>query len=273
MPLLVLIYGGGDLASGVAARLYRSGIQVVIAELPQPVAVRRSVSFASAVYEGDFTIEGIHAVRIERHDDMPGLLKYGKIPVLVDPDLTSRHMLLPDVIVDGRMMKKPPNYDHPAAPLVIGLGPGFLAGVTCHAVVETMRGHYLGRVYWHGEAEPDTGVPESVQNHQTERVLRAPADGRLNNRAEIGDVVQQGDTIADVNGAPVRAHFSGLLRGLLHHGLFVHYGMKIGDLDPRMDKRMHLMISDKALAIGGGVLEAILSVSEMRKKLAQTDED
>jgi xanthine dehydrogenase accessory factor len=273
MPVLVLIYGGGDLASGVAARLYRSGFRVVIAELPQPVAVRRSVSFASAVYEGEITIEGIRAVRMDSQDLTQKFLQLGIIPVLVDPDLTSRHMLLPDVIVDGRMIKMPPNYEHPAAPLVIGLGPGFLAGVHCHAVVETMRGHYLGRVYWQGEAEPDTGIPESVQNHQTERVLRAPADGQLNNRVDIGDIVQQGDIIADVNGALVQAHFSGLLRGLLHHGLYVHRGMKIGDLDPRIDNRMHQKISDKALAIGGGVMEAILSVPEMRRKLTQTDDN
>jgi xanthine dehydrogenase accessory factor len=269
MPVVVLIYGGGDLASGVAARLVRAGFRVAIVELPQPLAVRRSVSFASAVYEGEFVVEGIRAVHVEHLEGVDKLFDHGNIPVLVDPNLEARKKLLPDVIVDARMTKKEPEYSHPAAPLVIGLGPGFIAGENCHAVIETMRGHYLGRVYWQGGAAPDTGLPESVQNHQAERVLRAPATGTLNNLVDIGDFVKQGDTIAIVEGQPVKANFNGLLRGLLYNGIRVQEGMKIGDLDPRTDGRMYQHISDKALAVGGGVLEAILSVSEIRSKLAK----
>jgi xanthine dehydrogenase accessory factor len=271
MPVLALIYGGGDLASGVAARLFRVGIQVVIAELPQPLAVRRSVTFASAVYDGEIEVEGIRASLVDGIEAVQNHLVDGVIPVVVDPQLRSRLTLHPDVVVDGRMLKKAPEYEHPAAPLVVGLGPGFVAGENCHAVIETMRGHYLGRVYWQGSAEPDTGVPESVQNHQTERVLRAPAAGMLQNKVGIGDIVHSGDIIAEVEGHPVVAHFDGLLRGLLHEGVNVVEGMKIGDLDPRVDGRMHLHISDKALAIGGGVLEAILSISNLRVKLAQIE--
>jgi xanthine dehydrogenase accessory factor len=271
MPVLALIYGGGDLASGVAARLFRVGIQVVIAELPQPLAVRRSVSFASAVYDGGIKVEGIRASLVDGSEAVQYHLAAGVIPVVVDPKLQSRFILHPDVIVDGRMLKKAPEYEHPAAPLVIGLGPGFIAGENCHAVIETMRGHYLGRVYWQGSAEPDTGVPETVQNQQSERVLRAPATGMLKNKVGIGDSVHSGDTIAEVEGHPVLAHFDGLLRGLLHDGVNVVEGMKVGDLDPRVDGRMHLHISDKALAIGGGVLEAILSISDLRVKLAHIE--
>jgi xanthine dehydrogenase accessory factor len=272
MPVLVILYGGGDLASGVAARLHRCGIQVVIAELSQPVAVRRSVSFASAVYEEFIQIEGIRAVRVKDAAAVKQRLLQKMIPVLVDPDLNSRAVLAPDVIVDGRMTKTAPAYEHPAAPLVIGLGPGFIAGENCHAVIETMRGHYLGRVYWQGSALPDTGVPEAVQNHESERVLRAPTAGILNNKVDIGAVVREGDVISEVDDQSVTARFNGLVRGLLHHGVFVHKGMKIGDLDPRQDGRLHLHISDKALAVGGGVLEAILSVPEMRVKLADLNE-
>jgi xanthine dehydrogenase accessory factor len=267
MPVLVLIYGGGDLASGVAARLVRSGFQVAITELPQPLAVRRSVSFASAIYDGGITVEDIQSIRVEHADDALKQMKAGLIPVLVDPELAARHTLLPDVIVDARMTKKPPTYNHPAAPLVIGLGPGFIAGENCHAVVETMRGHYLGRVYWLGTAAPDTGIPEAVYNHQSERVLRAPATGILRNRVDIGNLIQRGDIIAEVEGQSVTAHFNGMLRGLLYNGIQVQVGMKIGDLDPRMDRHMYRHISDKALAVGGGVLEAVLSNPDIRSRL------
>jgi len=270
MSVVALIFGGGDLASGAAARLIRSGFKVAITELPQPLAVRRSVSFASAVYEGEIKVEDIRAVLVNQIDQVYHHFRAGEIPVLVDPTLEIRHALQPDVIIDARMTKKAPEYEHPAAPLVIGLGPGFIAGENCHAVIETMRSHYLGRVYWQGSALPDTGVPESVQNYQMTRVLRAPTSGRLINRYDIGDIVTEGDIIAEVNGLPVKAQFDGVLRGLLYHGVTVKAGMKIGDLDPRKDERMYLYISDKALAVGGGVLEAVLSIPALRQRLAST---
>jgi xanthine dehydrogenase accessory factor len=270
MPVVVLLYGGGDLASGVAARLFRAGFQVVIAELPEPLAVRRTVAFANAVYNNEMVVEGIRAYRVDDQSMLRTHLKQHEIPVIIDPQLDTRHSLRPDVIVDGRMTKRAPEYEHPAAPLVIGLGPGFTAAENCHAVIETMRGHYLGRVYWQGSAEPDTGLPESVHNHQSERVLRAPATGILKNYVDIGDILHQGDTIAEIDGQPILARFDGLLRGLIFNGVTVQAGMKIGDLDPRIDGRMHLHISDKSLAVGGGVLEAILSVPELRVKLADT---
>ncbi len=268
MSVLVLIRGGGDLASGAAIRLHRAGFQVVVAELPQPLVVRRSVSFADAIYRKEIRIEEVPA-RMARCKDVPKLIAQGYIPVLSDPKLECRKTLNPDVIVDGRMTKAPPDIELGAAKLVIGLGPGFTAGVDCDAVVETIRGHFLGRVYWQGTAQPDTGLPEAVANHQADRVLRAPADGILQTYFEIGDSIPEGVVIAEVGGQPVRARFTGMLRGLLKSGLTIKSGTKIGDLDPRTDMRLHEHVSDKALAVGGGVIEAILSKPELRSKLCE----
>lgn len=194
-------------------------------------------------------------------------LGYGEIPVLVDPEGESVKSLHPLVLIDGRMTKRPPDVGREAAPLMIGLGPGFVAGENCHAVVETQRGHTLGRVIWNGPATADTGIPEAVDRYRGERVLRSPADGILLALAEIGQHIQTGQVIAEVAGSPVVAMFEGVLRGLVHSGLTVRAGMKIGDLDPRNDPRYCFMISDKALAIGGGVLEALLSQPGIRAQL------
>jgi xanthine dehydrogenase accessory factor len=195
------------------------------------------------------------------------MLDQGVIPVLVDPDLSCLPVLRPLVIVDGRMTKRVPETGANLAPLVIGLGPGFEAGKNCHAVIETRRGPYLGRVLWTGSAEPDTGIPETEANHESDRVLRAPADGILKTFVKIGDLIQTGDVIAEVDGVPVRAEFPGILRGILQQNLHVFHGLKIGDLDPRSDPRLSTRISDKALAIGGGALEAILTRPEIRRRL------
>jgi xanthine dehydrogenase accessory factor len=263
MSLLVLLRGGGDLASGVALRLFRCGIQVIIVELPRPLTVRRSVSFAQAVFNKKVTVEGIDGVLVSSPTEIWDTLKRGHIPITVDPDASSIKILRPAVLVDARMIKQAPETGMGDARLVIGLGPGFTAGLDCHAVVETQRGHFLGRVIWNGQAEKDTRVPESVLNHQSERVLRAPADGSLQTRVEIGESVRANQVLADVGGQPIIAPFDGILRGMVHDGLQVTAGMKIGDLDPRLDERLVHCISDKSLAVGGGVLEAILSRREL----------
>ncbi len=257
-----LLLGGGDLASGVAYRLHKTGFPLLITECARPLALRRLVSFAEAVYTGRHTVEGIAACRVEDPQGAQDALRRGEIPVLVDPDLERLRAwgwldALP-VLVDARMTKRPPEYPLSVAGLVVGLGPGFVAGENCHAVVETNRGHFLGRVYWRGTAEPDTGIPEAVLQHQADRVLRAPADGILRERLPLGTRVAAGQTLAEVNGLPVRAPFDGVLRGMVHDGLPVRRGLKIGDVDPRNDPRYARTISDKALAIGGGVLEALL---------------
>lgn len=266
-PDIVLVRGGGDLASGAALRLWRAGIRVAIAELPQPLMVRRRVAFAEAVYAGQTQVEEIEAVRVEDSAAAQKALEAGQLPVLVDPELKSLEELEPVALVDGRMTKQAPERGSEAAPLVVGLGPGFVAGENCHAVVETMRGHSLGRVYWQGAAAADTGIPGSIASYKRDRVLRAPADGQVAAQVEIGERVKTGALIAEVNGEALVAPFDGVLRGLVHPSLTVKKGMKIGDLDPRNEPSYCFQVSDKALAVGGGVLEAVLARPEIRKRL------
>lgn len=267
MSSLVLIRGGGDLASGVALRLHRAGIKLVIAELEKPMAVRRTVSFAEAVYSGQTEVEGVVARRLQKVILASAVADEGEIPVLVDPMLSSLPTLAPVALIDARMTKKAPEIGMDAAPLVIGLGPGFIAGENCHAVVETMRGHSLGRVFWQGSVQADTGVPGTIASHNLDRVLRAPADGRVEQAAEIGQQLKTGQLIASIAGQQLIAPFDGVLRGLVHPSLDVKKGMKIGDIDPRNDPSYCWRVSDKSLAIGGGVLEALLTRPEIRNKL------
>lgn len=264
---LVLLRGGGDLATGVAARLYRSGFYVVVLEIAMPLAVRRLVALAEAVYAGEVVIEDLRGQKVEDPAAARKVLKKGNIPVLVDPHADSRKDLQPIALVDGRMRKASPEIGMEAAPFIVGLGPGFTAGLDCHAVVETNRGHNLGRVYWEGNAEADTNIPERVAHYDTNRVLRAPNSGIFEGRISLGSIVRQGDVVATVDAVPLEAPFDGALRGLLHSGLHVEAGMKVGDLDPRGQLSFCYQISDKALSVGGGVLEAILSRPEIRAHL------
>jgi xanthine dehydrogenase accessory factor len=286
---LVLLRGGGDLASGVALRLHRAGFQLVITELDRPLAVRRTVSFAETVYEGQHTIEGVTG-RLVKPDQLPAALEAEEIPVLIDPDA---NILLPPagtmssflfaVVIDARLIKQPPAPLPVSVPLHIGLGPGFQAGVNCHAVIETRRSHTLGRVYWTGTTQPDSGQPEG----DTRRVLRAPADGILSANAKIGEHVAEGQVVAVVSGQysvaseqcsvaseqySVVSPLKGMLRGLLHDGLPVTKGLKIGDVDPRDDPSACFLVSDKALSIGGAVLEAILTRAEIREQFFHREE-
>ena len=266
---LVLLRGGGDLASGVALRLHRANIKVVITELAQPLAVRRAVSFGEAVYEGVHTVEGITARCVER-EQIAAVLEAGEIPVLVDPNadvlLSSFHF---PVIIDARLLKTAPAPLPIDIPLHIGLGPGFHAGVNCHAVIETRRSHTLGRVYWDGATQPDSSQPEG----DPRRVLRAPVDGVLIARAKIGDHVEAGQVVAMVSAQaerPVISPLKGVLRGLIREGIHVTEGLKIGDVDPRDDPSACYLVSDKALAIGGAALEAILTRGEIREQIFTT---
>ena len=265
---LVLLRGGGDLASGVALRLHRAGIKVVITELPEPLAVRRTVSFSEAVYEGRHSVEAVNARLIEP-DQLSDALEANEIPVLVDPDadiLTDSrisHYQFP-VVVDARLIKTRPQPLPVNVSLHIGLGPGFYAGQDCQAVIETRRSHTLGRVYWTGTTQPDSGEPEGDRR----RVLRAPSDGVVVTHAQIGEHVDEAQLIAIISDQfSVISPFKGILRGLIRPGLLVTRGLKIGDIDPRDDPSSCYLVSDKALAIGGGVLEAILSRGDIREKL------
>jgi xanthine dehydrogenase accessory factor len=271
-PLLVIIQGGGDVGSGVGLRLVRAGLQVLITELERPLVVRRLVSFAEAVYQGSCRVEEIEGRRVDNLAHALPLLEQGKIPVLVDPYLRCIEELRRSgrpalVFVDARMTKRPHEPVMDAAELVVGLGPGFTAGVNCHAAIETNRGHRMGRVIWQGAPEEDTGIPEGILNRQVERVLRAPVDGAVSAYAEIGTVLEPGQKIAEVAGIELVAPFKGVLRGLIYPGSSVQKGLKIADLDPRLDPDSYMEVSDKALAVGGGVLEAILSRPELRQHL------
>ena len=260
----ILLRGGGDLATGVAYRLHHAGFPMIVTELSRPLVVRRRVALATAILEGEITVESLRAVRVETPDEAWTLAHSGVIPVLVAPDvspilnssLVTQNSSL--VIVDARMAKRNIDTHIDQAPLVIALGPGFTAGVDCHAVIETNRGHRLGRVIWRGAAAPNTGTPGIVAGKGRERVLRAPADGIATWRVDIGDRVQEGERMGDVAGRPVVAPFDGVVRGLIAPGMPVASGLKIGDVDPREDGSAAFTISDKALAIGGGVLEAVL---------------
>ena len=265
--MLVLIRGGGDLASGVAVRLHHSGFEIMLTELPTPLVVRRTVSFAEAVTDGSKEVEGITAILIQTPGEVKESIRIGNIPVLVDPDLACLKEVRPDVVVDARMRKKPPAEGKELATLVIGLGPGFIAGENCHAVIETNRGHNLGRVIWAGPPQEDTGIPGMVQGFASERVLRAPEDGKLVTGAMIGDEVKNGTVIALVGSQAVLAPFDGVLRGLIKPGTQVIKGMKIGDIDPRDDPTICTLVSDKSRAVGGGVLEAILACPDLRSGL------
>jgi xanthine dehydrogenase accessory factor len=267
MSFIVLLRGGGDIASGVALRLVHAGFSVVITELPRPMTVRRLVSFAQAVYDGQITVEDVAARRVSGPEDALQSLAEGILPILVDPQAETAAKLQPAVLVDGRMTKQPSDSTREAASLVIGLGPGFVAGVNCHAVVETNRGHALGRLIWEGPVEADTRVPEIVGGRGAERVLRSPADGVLVAYARIGEMIEEGQSVASVDGKSVLAPFRGILRGLIYPGLEVNKGLKIGDVDPRLEPDYSRLVSDKALAVGGGVLEAILSRPDLRSNL------
>lgn len=268
----VLVRGGGDLGSGVIYRLHRAGFPVVVTERATPLLVRRTVSYGEAVYSGAITIGGVVAQRADSAALAARWLDGSAIPVLVDEDDSAISALRPVVVVDARMQKINLGTRLDDAPLVVALGPGFRAGVDCHVVIETNRGHDLGRVIEQGAAEADTGEPGSVAGKTHSRVLRAPVAGHVHPLALIGDTIREGQTIATVEGEPIIAAFNGVLRGLIHERVPVSAGMKIGDLDPRARREHCFTISDKSLAIGGGVLEAVLAAPQVRPYLQVTHE-
>ncbi len=261
---LIVIRGGGDLASGVALRLHRVGFQVAILELDKPLAVRRTVCFSEAVFEGVQNVEGVTS-RLVSADQFQVTLEAGEIPMLIDPSaniLRNQFLTSPrnTFLVDARLLKSETDSFSMDLPLHIGLGPGFRAGENCHAVIETRRSHTLGRVLWSGESLPDNRQPEG----DPRRVLRASASGTLIPLADIGDYVKEGQLIAEIQSsgenskAKITSPFDGILRGLIHPRVDIIEGMKIGDVDSRNDPSMCKLVSDKALAVGGGVLEAVM---------------
>lgn len=255
---MIVIKGAGDLASGVAVRLAHCGFSIVMTDLSHPTSIRRTVCFSEAILKGTFTVEDVTAEYAHAADDIAAIHARGQIAVLADPEADCIRLLQPEVVVDAILAKRNLGTQITDAPVVIALGPGFTAGVDCHAVIETMRGHDLGRVILNGAAEPNTGIPGNISGFTTERVLRAPKSGIFAEIRHIGDLVEKDDPVASVDGDTIVATISGVIRGLLPTGTPVHAGMKSGDIDPRPIQSHCYTVSDKARAIGGGVLEAIL---------------
>lgn len=252
---LVVVRGGGDLATGIVWRLWRAGFPVVVCELPEPLTVRRTVAVSSAVREGRVSVEGMAAQLAPSPDDAVSVARSGVVAVLVSPELPA---IGADVVVDARLAKRNLDTTLVDAPLVVGVGPGFEVGVDVHGVVETQRGPRLGRLLVAGSAAPDTGIPGEIGGRSGERVLRAPVGGPVSWEVPIGAIVRGEQRLGDVAGLEVLAPFDGVLRGAIAPGTLVRAGLKIADVDPRTDVDCH-EVSDKALAVGGGVMEAVMA--------------
>ena len=263
MNNLIVVRGGGDLATGTIYKLKKCGFPVLILETEHPSAIRRNVAFCEAVYQGKQTVEDMTCYLAQSLEQARQLLAQGKLAVLVDPAGNSIPMLKPLAVVDAILAKKNLGTNREMAPITVGLGPGFTAGEDVDAVVETKRGHNLGRVLWTGTAAANTGIPGIIGGYGKERVIHCPAKGILRNVKHITDPVSKGETIAvvekETGSVPVKATLDGILRGLIRDGYPVHVGFKMADIDPRADELGNCFtISDKARCIAGGVLEAIL---------------
>lgn len=254
----VLIKGAGDLATGIGWRLKRCGFSVLMTELEQPTTVRRTVAFSNGVYDGAAQVEGIRAVLAKNISQVEEIIKKGDISIVIDPKADIIREFKPDILVDAILAKRNTGTKKEDAALVIGTGPGFTAGQDCHYVIETKRGHSLGKVIEQGSAIPNTGIPGEIGGYTTERLIKALAAGIFKPRKSIGQEVAKGQIVGESGGVPIEAQMSGMVRGMLKEGIFVKPGMKCGDIDARCRREHCFTISDKARAIGGGVLEAIL---------------
>ena len=274
---LIIVRGAGDLATGTIHRLKKSGFRLLVLETDHPAAIRRQVALSEAVYSKSACVEGVEAVRVEDEKQMIDAWKNGKVPVMVDPKGESIASMQPKVVVDAILAKRNLGTNKNMAPLTIALGPGFIAGVDVDVVIETKRGHNLGRVIREGSAYPNTGIPGIIGGYGAERVIHAPADGILKNKSKIGDIVEKGQVIAvvieesdkenenftDIKKTEVTATIDGLLRGLIRDNYPVTKGFKIADIDPRKEELANCFtISDKARCIAGSVLEVICEALE-----------
>ena len=246
------------MATGIALRLKRAHISVIMTDIPAPTAIRRTVAFSQAIVLGETRVEDVTARRADTPEQALALLQEDIVPVLPDPEGICISVLKPDAVVDAILAKRNLGTAITDAPIVLALGPGFTAGVDCHGVVETKRGHDLGRLILEGSAIPNTGVPGDIGGYTEERIIRAPADGLFEPLAAIGHRVEEGAPVARGAGSVVCARLTGVVRGMLPAGLAVKQGMKAGDIDPRCEARHCFTVSDKARAIGGGVLEGLL---------------
>ena len=258
---IVLIRSGGDISSGIIERLYKCGFKVVVLETGNPSSIRREVSFGEAVYRKKMTINGLTSVLADGIEEMEKILENDEIPVLIDGEGKYISILKPSILIDAILAKKNLGTHINMAPITIGIGPGFFAGKDVHAVIETKRGHHLGEVIYSGEAIKNSGIPGNIGGFTKERVIHSEWEGNIRNISKIGDTVRKGETIALINGNKVLATIDGILRGIIRDGYFVTKGFKIADIDPRMDEYENCFtISDKARSVGGGALEAILTL-------------
>ena len=254
---LVVVRGGGDIASGIIHRLFMAGYKVVVLEIEKPLTIRRTVAFSQAIYSGEVTVEGVKGVKAKDLDHIMEILEEGYIPVYVDSKGDIIKELKPLAVVDSILAKVNLGTSIDMAPITIGVGPGFEAGVDVDLAVETKRGHNLGRVIHEGKTAKNTGIPGDIIGYKEERVIRANYDGVVKPLYNIGDRVKAGDAVCKIGEKEVEAQIGGVLRGMITEGLFVHEGLKIGDIDPRGIVDHAFTISDKARAVGGGVLEGI----------------
>lgn len=254
---LIIIRGGGDIATGVIQKFARAGFNVLVLETTQPTAIRRTVALCEAVYSGTMQVEDITCRLINSTGEMQECFDKGEVPLLIDESGESIKQLKPACVIDAILAKRNLGTTMSIAPVTIALGPGFTAGRDVHAVVETMRGHSLGRLYFEGGAIPNTGAPGEIGGKSEERVIHAPNGGTVHSENKIGDIIEKGKPVLFVGNTPCPAPFSGLLRGLIKNGLTVPKGMKIADIDPRTDVDFNT-ISDKARNVGGAALEAFL---------------
>ncbi|MGL4345037.1 MAG: selenium-dependent molybdenum cofactor biosynthesis protein YqeB [Cellulosilyticaceae bacterium] len=256
--MLVVIKGAGDLATGIAHRLKRVGIDVVMTEIAYPTVVRHTVAFASAVYQNKVCVEGVTALLCHNIKEVNDALEQGEIPIVIDPQAQIVKTLQPDAVVDAIIAKRNIGTKITDAKVVVGVGPGFDAGVDCHYVVETQRGHHIGRVIDAGCAAANTGIPGEIGGYTVERIIRAPKEGRFRGATQIGDAVQKNQIVGYVGDEPIYAQIAGIVRGILVEEMDVTEGFKCGDIDPRCIKDHCFSISDKSRSIAGGVLEAVL---------------
>lgn len=265
MNQLVIVRGGGDIATGTIHKLYRSGFLVVVLEIEAPTTIRRKVAFSEAMYETETVVEGVVCKRANDLSEVKEILAEGKIPIIKDENCDCLDALKPIALVDGILAKKNLGTKRDMAPITIALGPGFEAGVDVDAVIETQRGHDLGRILLEGFAAKNTGIPGIIGGYGKERVIHSPATGMIQNLSHISDTVTKGQVIAQIGETKVEATIDGILRGIIKDGSPVAKGLKIADIDPRLEEKKNCFtISDKARCIGGSVLEAILYLSRMK---------
>lgn len=256
--LIILVRGGGEVASAIAHRLTKSGFRTCMTEIPLPLAVHRGTTFCEAIFDGEKTVEGLTAKLVKSSAEIKGLWAKGQITIIIDPGASIKRQLQPHVLVDAIMAKKNLGTRIDDAEFVIGVGPGFIAGKDVHAVIESYHNENLGKVITEGAAEPDTGIPVYIGGFAFERAIHAINDGQFKSEKKIGESICAGDIIAEVSNQPIKAEIGGILRGLLRNNIVVKKGTKLVEIDPVSPEEVCYTIRAKMRAIAGGVLEAIL---------------